>query len=94
MIKNKFIYHMGPWKCFVDDFEKLRVFSEDGQVQTCYRYNSGLNVNFKKLELKTSNKAGYMHGLHMYLYVPPGDFFNIHVGKCDHRFLSIAYLIL
>ncbi len=67
--------------CFASDFELLKIYDENGKGQECYRYNSGLNAKQQRVELKTSNKMGFQHGLHMYMYVPPMDVFNIYIGQ-------------
>ena len=33
------------------------------------------------VSLKTTSKVGYSHGLHLYLYRPSNDIFNIYIGE-------------
>ena len=79
--------------CFAGDFEAVRVYGEgNGQVRSCFRYNAGQNLTGEAVALQTTNKVGHLHGLHAYLYVPPGEVFTYFIGESSyHPTLAEAY---
>ena len=57
--------------CGPSDFEVIYVYDQvNFEMLKCFRFNSGWNVLNQSVPLREASTSGYLHGLHMKLYLP------------------------
>ena len=67
--------------CDLTDFEPFDLKQSKGQIKKCVRFNSGFNSSKIPTTVRSIDKVGYEHSLHLKFYLQENDFINYYVSR-------------